>query len=408
MMKGAFDLIIFTDHFPYGNSESFLSDELQFLSEAFKNILIVPIDTSGGSPKRYVPKNITIHPPPFKNLKSKSLLIYKGLFNLSPVFPFFKEGISHKVWKSGVIFRNWATSIFLMRSLAAYFRSLLHRQSIGQEALLYFYWGLRWSQVIPFLPARFNRIFIRMHGSDLYEELNNNYIPFRHEQIKRAKGVFLISRMAIKYFLSKYPFMADKTYFSPLGSHDQGLNPNQHKISGFHIVSCSNMVPVKRIHLLAESLNFIKNQIVWTHFGTGSERELIQDIINKAGNNFRAELKGWVSHAELMHYYATTHIDLFLNTSSSEGVPVSVMEALSFGIPVIATDVGGTSEILDSSCGKLIPVNISAKLLADEIDSFLSKPDLENYRINARYSWEKTSNCSKFYPEFVELLTTFI
>ena len=39
-------------------------------------------------------------------------------------------------------------------------------------------------------------------------------------------------------------------------------------------------------------------------------------------------------------------IDLMLNTSSSEGVPVSIMEAYFHGIPVVATDVGGNNEIV--------------------------------------------------------------
>ena len=47
------------------------------------------------------------------------------------------------------------------------------------------------------------------------------------------------------------------------------------------------------------------------------------------------------------------HIDLFINTSSSEGVPVSIMEALSVGIPIIATDVGGTKEIVTKTTARI-------------------------------------------------------
>ncbi|NJK95527.1 MAG: glycosyltransferase [Bacteroidales bacterium] len=54
---------------------------------------------------------------------------------------------------------------------------------------------------------------------------------------------------------------------------------------------------------------------------------------------------------------------MFLNTSLSEGVPVSVMEALSFGLPVIATDVGGTGELINDEVGMLINPEISPALL---------------------------------------------
>jgi colanic acid/amylovoran biosynthesis glycosyltransferase len=408
IMKKTFDLIIFTDHFPYGNSESFLSDELSFLSKAFKNILIVPLNSAHDSPKRDVPGNVTVYPPPFWDFKSKISMVCKGLFNLTPVIPFISEGISHKIWRSSAMFRNWTTSFFLIRALTTHLKKLLKKDQVGKETLFYFYWGLRWSQVIPFLPGRFDRLFIRMHGSDLYEEMNHNYIPFRHEQIKRAKGVFLISGMAQKYFLGQYPFMENKTFCSRLGSRDRGINPPRADVPWFHVVSCSNLVPVKRIQILAESLKYIKKNIRWTHFGTGPDTALILEIIKDGGDSFQAELKGWVSHDELMHYYASCHIDLFVNTSSSEGIPVSVMEALSFGIPVIATDVGGTSEIVDESCGKIIPAEITPGLLANEIETFLSIPGMDNYRTNARKSWENTSDCSKLYPDFVELLKNLV
>ena len=48
---------------------------------------------------------------------------------------------------------------------------------------------------------------------------------------------------------------------------------------------------------------------------------------------------------------------MFINLSSSEGIPVSIMEAQSFGIPVIATNVGGSGEIVVSETGVLVDEN---------------------------------------------------
>jgi len=45
---------------------------------------------------------------------------------------------------------------------------------------------------------------------------------------------------------------------------------------------------------------------------------------------------------------------LFINTSSSEGIPVSMMEAQSFGIPILAMDVGGVREIVGPQTGRLL------------------------------------------------------
>lgn len=404
-MQRPFDLILFTDHFPYGISESFLSDELQYLSEAFGNILIVPLDASGDSPAREVPGNVTVLAPPFRDYRNRAGLVYRGILNRSPVVPFIRRAFTDKVWRSAPRFRNWATAFLLVRSLLAHLRQSLPPQKISPRALLYFYWGLRWSQVIPFLPGGSCRIAMRMHGSDLYEELNHNYIPFRKEQLDRADSILLISEMSVRYLLGKYPGTASKTILSRLGTRDHGINPPGDPQAGVHLVSCGNLVPVKRVGLLASCLKFMPNRkITWTHFGTGPEMELVSEIVRRDGATFRAELKGWVSNRELMAFYATRPVDLFVNTSSSEGVPVAVMEALSFGIPVIATDVGGTSEILGENCGRIIPAAITPEQLAAAINGFLSSAGMDGLRRNARAQWEKTCNCSVLYPEMIAKL----
>ena len=112
-------------------------------------------------------------------------------------------------------------------------------------------------------------------------------------------------------------------------------------------------------------------------------------------------MKGAVDHEKLIDYYRTTPVDLFLNVSSSEGVPVSVMEAMSFGIPVIATNVGGTSEIVSGKTGMLVNADISPEELAGKIEELKQKPEFFKLRLASRKEWEKKSMAEKVYPEFV-------
>src|SRR5207244_9641339 len=54
--------------------------------------------------------------------------------------------------------------------------------------------------------------------------------------------------------------------------------------------------------------------------------------------------------------------DVYANSSISEGISLTILEAMAAGIPVVATNVGGTPEILDDTCGRLVPARDSASL----------------------------------------------
>ena len=110
-----------------------------------------------------------------------------------------------------------------------------------------------------------------------------------------------------------------------------------------------------------------------------------------------------------MKEYQSMDINLFLNVSEYEGVPVSIMEAMSFGIPVIAMNVGGASEIVqDQYNGKLLNKDFSIEELCESISYFININDstMRNYRKNARNTWESffsaEKNYCKFYREVCE------
>ncbi len=53
-----------------------------------------------------------------------------------------------------------------------------------------------------------------------------------------------------------------------------------------------------------------------------------------------------------------------MNSSISEGISLTILEAMAAGLPVIATGVGGTPEVVDESCGRLVPARDTAAIAA--------------------------------------------
>ena len=399
-------ILIFTDNYPYGKSEPFLETELKYIDRHFEKVSLLPLERGRGKNIREIPQKTEIVSPVFNEIKSRAEFVFKGLCNKSLLFSLLKEGINSQVWKSQTKFRTWVTHLLMIRRILAEIQDRNLIQFINQFNILYFYWGLRWSQIIPFLPEDLKpKIIIRFHGSDLYEHTNNGYIPWRFQQLNRITSAIVVSNTGKKYIEDQYPFLKGRVYISRIGTQDYGLNPYI-KSDIIRIISCSNLYAVKRVGLIVRTLGFVKSRVEWIHFGDGPMRNEIEKQMAKLPENIYCKLAGTVTHIELMDYYRTTSIDLFINVSSSEGVPVSVMEAMSFGITVIATNVGGTSEIVSEKTGLLIDKDFSPSELAMEIEELANRSDVSTLRRNAREEWENKSMADKVYPDFIKHLSS--
>lgn len=397
-------ILIFTDCFPYGKSEPFLEPELIYIAEAFKKVTLLALEKGLDKNLREIPSRTDMISPVFNHIKNKTELLIKGLFNTSLLCRLFGEGIRSGAWKSMTKFRIWFTHFLLIRSLLSDIKKRDLIRFFNQYDILYFYWGLRWSQIIPFLPLDLkSKIIVRFHGSDLYEHTNHRYIPWRNQQLVRIHSAVVISDTGKKYITDHYQFPADRIFLSRIGTKDYGRNPSG-KPESTRIISCSNLVPVKRVGLLVEALMFIQKRIEWIHFGDGAMRNEIEELCADLPQNINWKLAGAVNHAELMSFYSSVPVDLFINVSSSEGVPVSIMEAMSFGIPAMATDAGGTSELVSEKTGLLINIDIAPQELAFKIEELISRPDISTLRRGAREIWENKSMADKVYPDFINHL----
>jgi glycosyltransferase involved in cell wall biosynthesis len=95
-------------------------------------------------------------------------------------------------------------------------------------------------------------------------------------------------------------------------------------------------------------------------------------------------------------------VDVFINISMSEGVPVSIMEAQSFGLPVIATDVGGTKEIMTATNGILLPSSPTIVEVADAMEYIMNN----NFdRMAIKESWKNVSDADINFTAFVKHLS---
>ena len=134
------------------------------------------------------------------------------------------------------------------------------------------------------------------------------------------------------------------------------------------------MLPVKRVHLIAAALKHTQREIKWTHIGGGETLSLVLVESGDIGDNVEVDLKGQIAHEEVLTWFEKNSADVFVNVSSSEGLPVSIMEAFSYGIPAIATAVGGMPEIVTEDCGVLLESDFKP----EELGAILEGWDVSN------------------------------
>lgn len=397
------EIYVLTDNFPYGIGEAFLNSEAVFLPKYFESVHYIPLWKNGEV--RDLPQGSIVERPllDFKP-KGNVRLVLKGLFCLSPLFfavpIFFKE----KAWKGKKRFWDFITALLIVR--AAY-SSL--RKKFKEGDLVYSYWGDRLALLLPLLKKRFGVITVsRFHGTDLYEEACGGYKPFRKWLYNGLDVAVPISENGKRYLMERYGLDAPRNItVHRLGVFDHGLNIMKEE-PVFHIVSCSNIVSVKRVPFLAEAIGSLGFNVLWTHIGDGPLRSDVEAVINKFPENVKGVMLGAIPNAEVLRYYSEHHVDLFINVSESEGVPVSIMEAFSFGIQVMATNVGGVAEIVDETVGRLLPVDIDAEALAMAILELYDDTLLHTMRENARQRWAERCNAEKNYTDFCSFLTKLL
>ena len=177
-------------------------------------------------------------------------------------------------------------------------------------------------------------------------------------------------------------------------------------------MTCSRAVPLKRLDRVACCIAELQRRgidVRWTCIGDGETLESAKSQVNDLGIADRVVFKGALSRDQVYAYYRSTPVDVFVNASEVEGIPLSIMEALSFGIPAVATKVGGNPEIVEDGVnGYVVPRDFSDGDLCGAILA-LCDNGRSVYRENARKVWENAlslqRNAERLLTDAFEFMT---
>ncbi len=168
------------------------------------------------------------------------------------------------------------------------------------------------------------------------------------------------------------------------------------------IVSCSHLIPLKRVDIIAKALSLLKVSFHWHHFGDGPEMSNIKRII-KEMHLSKVTLHGTVTNKAILDFYQSEPVHIFITCSETEGLPISIQEALSAGIPIIATPVGGIPEMVNNETGALLVKNPSIEEVARAVEKIIEKVLNGDIKKNGIIDfWKKHFDRKKTYVDFAQ------
>jgi glycosyltransferase involved in cell wall biosynthesis len=404
-------LLLLTDFYPYRRHESFIKNEMEYLPDHFKGIFVFhQYESNDPLESIYeLPKNVKALPLHARITLRDRFMSMRFLFNkifwdeikLLPVY-----GLKFSPAIARILLIEFQRS----RNCKKQLENFLRKNNLEHEDLIvYAYWTDYRAIAAAQMTSRKNIVAIsRAHNSDVYfERQRPPFLPFRKYLHDHLNAQFFVSESGCRYSLAKIPNV-DKTKYrvSKLGTKFFSRNPDA-KGEEFIIVSCSRLSVLKRVDLIAEIVHNLDFPVRWIHYGDGPLRnEFLKktDQLFSGLKNVRFEFKGMVDNDVIYQFYSEQHVDLFLLTSEYEGMPVSIMEALSFGIPVMGTMVGGMDEMVGQNNGFPLPKNVVVADAAAIIRNyFLSNEETKkSYRENAFRTWQEKFNADVNYPKFIE------
>ena len=139
---------------------------------------------------------------------------------------------------------------------------------------------------------------------------------------------------------------------------------NQLPKSGFTLIYVGRLAPVKNHELLLHAFRTAhssKPSLRLWMVGDGTERGRLESLATELG--IAAEVTFWGQQLDVAPFFSAA--DAFIMSSKSEGLPMSLLQAFSLGIPAIVTDVGGMAEVVRlANAGYAIAPNNSSEMAA--------------------------------------------
>jgi len=404
------ELVLLTSAYPFGNeAETFLETEIDVLADRFQKVYVLPSHRDAG--ERPMPNGVELVEmdwldEPTREARRLALasreagtVLLRALRPGGDAQPCLRSPRSARVCLD-----NLSRNILKFRALRRFVRD----RELG-DAVFYDYWFENSTLALALLRelGAIRTAVSRAHRFDLYDECwEMRRVPFRETKARALDAIFTVSEEGAAYLGARIPGQREKIGVQRLGVSDPGRACPSRTSALPLVVTCARLEGQKCVHLVPEVLARLRRPVRWLHLGDGPERARVIEAasrhLGQRDGETSWELLGQVDNREVLDFYANRHVDVFLSLSESEGLPVSMMEAQSFGIPIVARGVGGVPEIVTETTGVLLSPDAKAPEAAEGLRAALESGRFECDSVRAAF--RRRFDASVNYNRFVDSL----
>lgn len=254
--------------------------------------------------------------------------------------------------------------------------------------------GKRWDMLLKSFPALKHSFYRRV-------------IDKRYDFVLHALDRYVfIAKVGQENFLQENPWVdRTKTVFFHNGIEDKPVLPKS-RDDGFkyHLCSTGTVCRRKGQYLIIEALNRmepeVKRQIHLSLFGIGPDLAVLQERVKECGLENQVTFYGNVPNQEI--HEKLCQEDIFVLMSNNEGLPISIIEAMRAGLPVISTPIAGIPEQVEPLHNGLL-VEPDAGELAEVLNR-ISEYDWQQMGANSRKRFENEFSFEQMLKAYCDML----
>lgn len=219
--------------------------------------------------------------------------------------------------------------------------------------------------------------FIGLRGGDVpgFDERFEKFYPFLKPLFKNiwsnaeiivpnSEGLKELAQESFDFKMNFIPNGVDTAKFPPKSSYSKSLNTIQ-------LVVASRLASRKRISDVIRAIEDL-DSFELTVIGDGEEKDKLMSLVDSLNIADRVNFEGYIENRNLSSYLASS--DIYVLPSLNEGMSNSLLEAVSSGLPIITTDVGGSDTLVNGN-GFIVDKK-SPDSIRNVLTNYKENPDL--------------------------------